>query len=70
MHSAMFISLSEITRLDKGMLQAFVEDRQVHPFQTIPPFSLCKIPVQLLVWICSRQRAKFSSSSPKVLEQW
>lgn len=48
MHSAMFISRPETIWLDKGMLQAFVEDHQAHPIQTIPPFSFCNIPVIVL----------------------
>lgn len=40
----MFISRPETIWLDKGMLQAFVEDHQAHPIQTIPPFSFCNIP--------------------------
>lgn len=54
----MFLSLAEAMKLSKNILQASLKNHQAYPFQTAPPFSLCSIPVQLLVQICSSQRAK------------
>lgn len=55
-YSAMFNFLHEIMWLDKSLCQAFVEDHHVCPFYTALPFSVCNIPIQLLVctfFLCS-----------------